>query len=209
MGAAKKIVRLNPQANKVELRAVSKDTMSGQDNVIDLVAVAQSLTRERSLSHEEVEAVLYADTPEHPEPETGQASETPPENIPAASGTARRDMSKMALFASLVAVILLLGFYLHLNQNIKNLTQQVQDLAVIKTAVSSLDLKMNTMESKVADLETLPAKTRAALLGSLLDEMSQKTSYMSQQLDSDEQRDKLMKAKELMQQVQTELQTRQ
>lgn len=80
---------------------------------------------------------------------------------------------------------------------------------MIKTAVNSLDLKMNTMESKVADLETLPAKTRAALLGSLLDEMSQKTSYMSQQLDSDEQRDKLMRAKELMQQVQTELQARQ
>jgi hypothetical protein len=40
---------------------------------------------------------------------------------------------------------------------------------------------------------------------SILEEMSQKTSYMSGQLQSPEQQDKLMKAKELIQQVQTEL----
>jgi hypothetical protein len=57
----------------------------------------------------------------------------------------------------------------------------------------------------LADLETLPAKTRAALMTSILEEMSQKTSYMSGQLQSPEQQDKLMKAKELIQQVQTEL----
>lgn len=214
MGAAKKIVRLNPQAKKVELRAVTKEE-AAQDKVVDFVAVAQSLTRERSWSDAEVEDALRTSAPTVTAERVEESGEQPlPEKDAAftgsvASGTARRDMSKMALFASLLAVILLLGFYMHLNQNIKNLTQQVQDLALIKTAVSSLDLKMNTMESKVADLETLPGKTRAALLGSILDEMTQKTSYMSQQLDSDEQRDKLMKAKELMQQVQTELQTRQ
>jgi hypothetical protein len=36
----------------------------------------------------------------------------------------RRDMSKVALFASLAAVILLLGFYFNLNQNIKHLTSR-------------------------------------------------------------------------------------
>jgi len=35
--------------------------------------------------------------------------------------------------------------------------------------------------------------------------MTQKTSYMSTQLQSPEQQEKLMKAKELIQQVQTEL----
>jgi hypothetical protein len=83
----------------------------------------------------------------------------------------------------------------------------VQDLSVIKTAVSSLDTKVGTMESKVAELETLPAKTRAALMSSILQEMTQKTSYMSTQLQSPEQQEKLMKAKELIQQVQTELNT--
>lgn len=209
MGAAKKIVRLNPQAKKVELRAVTKEIEPTPENVVDLVAVAHSLTRARSWTNEEVEAALHTSStqhgPAHPEEHTNEPLQPDSPVAPAS----RRDMSKMALFASLLAVILLLGFYMHLNQNIKNLTQQVQDLALIKTAVSSLDLKMGTMESKVADLETLPGKTRAALLGSILDEMTQKTSYMSQQLDSDEQRDKLMKAKELMQQVQTELQTRQ
>jgi hypothetical protein len=83
----------------------------------------------------------------------------------------------------------------------------VQDLSAIKTTVSTLDTKINTMETRVADLETLPAQTRAALMSSILQEMSQKTSYMSTQLDSPEQQDKLMRAKELIQQVQTELST--
>lgn len=109
-GAAKKILRLNPQANKVELRAVSKETEAAQDNVVDLAAVAQSLTRERSWTNEEVEAALQAAASQESEPETVLASAVLPEDIPAAPSPARRDMSKMALFASLVAVVLLLGF---------------------------------------------------------------------------------------------------
>jgi hypothetical protein len=63
------------------------------------------------------------------------------------------------------------------------------------------------METRVNDLETLPSKTRAALLSSILQEMSQKTSYMSTQLETPEQQEKLMRAKELIQQVQTDLST--
>ena len=114
-------------------------------------------------------------------------------------------MSRIALFFSAAAIILLLGFFLHLNRNLKALTMQVQDLSAIKSTVTTLDTKIGTMETKVADLEALPAKTRAALLSSILQEMSQKTSYMSTQLESPEQQDKLMRAKELIQQVQTEL----
>jgi cell division protein FtsB len=118
-----------------------------------------------------------------------------------------RNMNKIAMFISLAAVILLLGLYMHLNQSLTTLNRQVQDLSAIKTTVSTLDTKINTMETRVADLETLPAQTRAALMSSILQEMSQKTSYMSTQLDSPEQQDKLMRAKELIQQVQTELST--
>jgi hypothetical protein len=187
-----------------------------QDVVVEAVAnlgaLAQSLTREKALTDAEVEARLAV----KPEPaeaacaasEAGATSAPDAQaEAPAQAGTDRpgRDKSKIALFASLAAVILLLGFYMHLNQNIKSLTQQVQDLASIKTSVATLDTKVGTMESRVADLETLPAKTRAALMSSILEEMGQKTSYMSTQLQSPEQQDKLMKAKELIQQVQTEL----
>jgi len=216
MGAAKKVVQLERKAKKAELtEVVRKPKKTATVTPFeDYAALAQGLTREKSMTHDEVEALLEATAePVQAEPVQAapgapafQAGEPAAEPVPAPQDT-RRDMSKIALFASLVAVILLLGFYFNLNQNIRNLTTQVQDLASIKTSVATLDTKVGTMESKVADLETLPAKTRAALMSSILEEMSQKTSYMSSQLQSPEQQDKLMKAKELIQQVQTELNT--
>lgn len=215
MGAAKKVVQLERKAKKAELtEVVRKPKKTATVTPFeDYAALAQGLTREKSMTHDEVEALLEAKAePVQAEPAQDESVQAAPETPafqagePAPQGT-RRDMSKIALFASLVAVILLLGFYFNLNQNIKNLTAQVQDLASIKTSVATLDTKVGTMESKVADLETLPAKTRAALMSSILEEMSQKTSYMSSQLQSPEQQDKLMKAKELIQQVQTELNT--
>jgi hypothetical protein len=216
MGAAKKVVQLERKTKKdtdsarktkkVELTEVVKEKKPEAISFMDYANLAQSLTREKSLGHDEVEAALESpakvEIPQAaPAPKADSAA---PEAIPSTQPP-RRDMSKIALFASLAAVILLLGFYFNLNQNIKQLTMQVQDLAVIKTAVSSLDTKVGTMESKVAELETLPSKTRAALMSSILQEMTQKTSYMSTQLQSPEQQEKLMKAKELIQQVQTEL----
>jgi outer membrane murein-binding lipoprotein Lpp len=215
MGAAKKVVQLERKAKKAELtEVVRKPKKTATVTPFeDYAALAQGLTREKSMTHDEVEALLEAKAePVQAEPVQAESGQSAPETPafqagePAPQGT-RRDMSKIALFASLVAVILLLGFYFNLNQNIRNLTTQVQDLASIKTSVATLDTKVGTMESKVADLETLPAKTRAALMSSILEEMSQKTSYMSSQLQSPEQQDKLMKAKELIQQVQTELNT--
>lgn len=213
MGAAKKVVQLErkTKAKKANLVEIVKETPKETPEEVtfnEFTELAQNLTRQKSMTHDEVEAALQSKA-EPVEVDTrttfaDQADEPAAEPV-AAPLPPRRDMSKMALFGSLAAVILLLGFYFHLNQNIKSLTQQVQDLAAIKTTVATLDTKVGTMESKVADLETLPAKTRAALMSSILDEMTQKTSYMSSQLQSPEQQDKLMKAKELIQQVQTEL----
>ena len=214
MGAAKKVVQLERKAKKPALTEVVKEPKSaGKPAKVtsyeDFASLARELTREKSMTHDEVEELLQAKAePVQLEPtdmSAGHDEHVSTAEPAAAPETPRKDMSKAALFASLVAVILLLGFYFNLNQNIKSLTAQVQDLASIKTSVATLDTKVGTMESKVADLETLPAKTRAALMSSILDEMSQKTSYMSGQLQSPEQQDKLMKAKELIQQVQTEL----
>ena len=218
MGAAKKVVQLDSKAakktparktKKVELTEVVKEKKPKAESFAEYADLARNLTREKSLSHDEVESALHArpaSTAPQPEVTRLAAPEAETPAMPEMDAIPpRRDLSKMALFASLAAVILLLGFYFNLNQNIKQLTQQVQDLSVIRTAVTSLDTKVGTMESKVAELETLPAKTRAALMSSILQEMTQKTSYMSTQLDSPEQQDKLMKAKELIQQVQTEL----
>lgn len=200
------------QAEPVQ-EVTAQDVPIHEPTAISFADLARTLTRGKSLTDSEVEAILAArPEPVTPEPEGTAQTSRPVE--PEAAATAepaldgdrpRKDSSRLALFASVAAMILLLGLYLHLNQNIKSLTQEVQDLASIKTSVATLDTKVGTMESRVADLETLPAKTRAALMSSILEEMGQKTSYMSTQLQSPEQQDKLMKAKELIQQVQTEL----
>ncbi len=214
MGAAKKVVQLERKAKKPALTEVVKEPKTaGKSAKVtpyeDFAGLAREMTREKSMTHDEVEELLQAKAesvvPESTDTFAGHDAHVSAGEPAATPAPPRKDMSKAALFASLVAVILLLGFYFNLNQNIKSLTAQVQDLASIKTSVATLDTKVGTMESKVADLETLPAKTRAALMSSILDEMSQKTSYMSGQLQSPEQQDKLMKAKELIQQVQTEL----
>lgn len=209
MGAAKKIVQLNRKTKKTELTEVVKDT-EHPATLVDLSALARDLTWPERLNDDDVEAALRK--PAQDKRDVSTEAEHPSQGAPdatvlAAPADTRRDMSKIALFASLVAVILLLGLYVHLRQNIKTLTAQVHDLSQMKAAVSTLDTKMNTMESRVAELDSLPAKTRAALMSSILQEMTQKTSYMSSQLESPEQQDKLMKAKELIQQVQTELNT--
>lgn len=219
MGAAKKIVQLDRKAKKVELTEVVKEKPKKAPIVTsftDFADLAQSLTREKSMTHDEVEAVLQSkaeavdvmtETSFEPLAAEPVQEVTDATEAVALPETPRRDMSKAALFASIAAVVLLLGFYFHLNQNIKHLTQQVHDLSTLKSSVTTLDTKVGTMESKVADLETLPAKTRAALMSSILHEMTEKTSYMSTQLESVEQQEKLMRAKELIQQVQTELNT--
>lgn len=180
-----------------------------QETPVDLTALAGSLTRPKGLSDAEVEAVLAARPEQQTPPELPEKNSIHGDGTTQASQAADvppgRDMTKVALFISLTAVILLLGLYMRLHQDIEALNRQVQDLSAVKTTISTLDTKIGTMETRVADLETLPAKTRAALMSSILQEINQKTSYMSTQLDSPEQQDKLMRAKELIQQVQTEL----
>lgn len=212
------LIRVAPgQAETVQTETVqdvtTQDVSTPEPTTMPFTDLARTLTREKSLTDSEVEAILAA-RPEPAKPESEATPQTSPPLEPEGAETPEpapeadrpgRDSSRLALFASVAAMILLLGLYLHLNQNIKSLTRDVQDLASIKTSVATLDTKVGTMESRVADLETLPAKTRAALMSSILEEMGQKTSYMSTQLQSPEQQDKLMKAKELIQQVQTEL----
>lgn len=175
---------------------------------IDFGQLSAQLTRPQGLTHDQVEAALNACAPDKEKADQPITTPLDPDsgsNAPLITTAMPR--KKLPFFLALILFLALLGFYVHLNQNIQALTQQVQDLSTIKTNVSTLDTKIATMETRVADLETLPAQTRAALLSSILQEMSQKTSYMSTQVESPEQQDKLMRAKELMQQVQTELNT--
>ena len=120
-------------------------------------------------------------------------------------GDVRKDMGKVAMIISILAVLLLVVFFFGLNQNVAGLEAKVNELTKLKGHVQALDTKMGSMEEKIAALENLPQKTKNMLLSNILQEMSQKAAYLSSQVGTEEQSTKLMQAKELLQQVQTEL----
>lgn len=170
----------------------------------DITKLAQRLAPER-LSDTEVEAILAASAPQMDTDTAPQEEMSLLEGALAAQAETGFPWSKAALFASLAFIVLLAAAYVHLHTGVQRLTDELHELSAIKGHVSRLDTKMDILETKVADLETLPTKTRAALLSSILQEMAQKTQYMSEQMFTPDQQDKLLRAKELVQQVQTEL----
>ena len=121
MGAAKKVVQLERKAKtkKANLIEIVKETPKETPEEVafnEYAELAQTLTRQKSMTHDEVEAVLQSKA-EPVEVDTRTTFAAPAEE-PAAEAVAaplppRRDMSKMALFGSLAAVILqaLLGMW--------------------------------------------------------------------------------------------------
>lgn len=114
----------------------------------------------------------------------------------------RRDMSKVALFVSLLAVVLLVVFFFGLNQNLKGVSATVEQLAM---NTGELTGRMDGIEGKVAELENLPEKSRMMVMGTMLQEMAQRAAYLGTQMQTEEQNEKLHQAMELLQQVQTEI----
>jgi hypothetical protein len=111
-------------------------------------------------------------------------------------------MSKVALLVSLLAVVLLVVFFFGLNQNLKGVAATVDSLAA---TTGDLAGRVDGVEGKVAELANLPEKSRMMVMGTMLQEMAQRTAYLGTQMPTAEQNEKLHQAMELLQQVQTEI----
>lgn len=116
-----------------------------------------------------------------------------------------RDMGKVAIFVSILSVILLIVFYFGLNQNVTGLTEEVKQVAVIQEQVTGMQGRMGEMEARVQAMENLPAKAKKMVMSTMIMEMAQRAAYLSTQVDTEEQADKLNQAIDLLQQVQTDL----
>ncbi|MEW5772851.1 MAG: hypothetical protein AB1916_04945 [Thermodesulfobacteriota bacterium] len=118
----------------------------------------------------------------------------------AAEITARtnRDMGRVALFVSILAVILLTVFFFGLNQNMTGLTEQVREIGQVKQQLA-------TVQQQVAALENLPAATKRMVLSGMLAETSQKLAYVQSQLPEGETSGRLGKAIEEIAAVQADL----
>lgn len=101
------------------------------------------------------------------------------------------DISRVSLVLALVAVLLSGVLFFKANQSISGLSQDV----------AGLGTKIGTMDGRMAELENMPAKTKKMVLNTMIMEMAQKASYLSSQVDDQEQAAKLMQAMELLQQA--------
>lgn len=116
-----------------------------------------------------------------------------PENQPAeAPEKTGRDMGKVALFVSILAVLLLVVFFFGLNQNLKGLMAEVQtmsgDVAALKTTVADM-----------------PEQVRKSIVADELYEITSKLGYMRGKV-SEEQAARLTEALTILQGVQGQVQ---
>jgi len=130
----------------------------------------------------------------------GRAATVPSDAQVTAEITARtnRDMGRVALFGSILAVILLTVVFFGLKQNMAGLTEQMKDLGVVKK-------DLVTVQQQVAALEKLPEATKKMVLSSMMAETSQKLAYVQSQVPEGETSARLAKAIEEIAAAQTEL----
>ncbi|TIH19960.1 hypothetical protein D0S45_01080 [Marinifilum sp. JC120] len=121
------------------------------------------------------------------------------------SETAQKDMGKVAIIISFMAVVLLVVFFYGLNQNLTSLTAEVKDLQTVRGDVEALNTQMTVVDGRLVELEKLPTKTRHIIMDGIIEEMNQKASYVGAQLSEEEQA-KLAKVQELLKDVQSGLQ---
>lgn len=128
------------------------------------------------------------------------------ENVTAGvTETASKDMGKVAIIISFMAVVLLVVFFYGLNQNLTSLTAEVKDLQTVRGEVEALNSQMDVVDGRLVELEKLPTKTRHIIMDGIIEEMNQKAAYVGAQLSEEEQA-KLAKVQELLKDVQSGLQ---
>jgi hypothetical protein len=77
----------------------------------------------------------------------------------------------------------------------------------MQNQIESIDSKVAGLEEEISGLENLPQQTRNMVLANSLQEMAQRTSVISSQVNTEEQSTKLQEAMNLLQEVQVELGT--
>jgi predicted PurR-regulated permease PerM len=91
----------------------------------------------------------------------------------------QKDMSKVAMIVSLLAVILLVIFFFGMNKNIAGLTDEVKSLSVLRDDVSNLDQRMVLMQQE------MPSQVKRMIAYDLVNEMTMKAAYLGDSLEDE------------------------
>jgi len=121
------------------------------------------------------------------------------EQVRAGAVEAHRDMSKVAMIVSLLAVLLLVIFFFGMNRNIAGLSDEVKSLGALREDVSSLDQRMIQMQTDV------PVQIKRMIAHDMINEMAMKAAYLGETLDSESQRAAMQAILKELQGVRAEL----
>lgn len=118
-----------------------------------------------------------------------------------ASGEAdtQKDMSKVAMIVSFLAVILLVIFFFGMNRNIAGLTDEVKSLGVLRQDVSNLDQRMEVMQKE------MPGQVKRMINHDLVNEMAMKAAYLGNTLDVEADRNKMQQVLQTLKEVRANL----
>lgn len=117
---------------------------------------------------------------------------------PGAADT-QKDMSKVAMIVSFLAVILLVIFFFGMNRNIAGLTDEVKSLGELRHDVSSLDQRLVTLQKEI------PGQVKRMIAHDLVNEMAMKAAYLGNTLDNEADRNKMQQVLQTLKDVRNSL----
>ncbi len=126
-----------------------------------------------------------------------------------------RDMSKVALIISILAVVLVVVLFFGLNQNLDGIGKEVKVLSGLKGEVTAMKAQVGGIEGQIAgindqvgvmeqQISKMPVAMQRAIITDAINDATNKLGYIGSQLDK-EQAAKLGQAMNLLQQVRTDI----
>lgn len=174
-------------------------------------------------AEQEVEALESEQTEDDPQAgdneEAAVQAEGQEQDAAAKPVKPNRDLSKAAIFMSVLTVLLLVVFFYALNRNFTGLVGEIEDLKALRAEVSEMDGSLGTIQDDVSGihgdisaiqekmtlLDAVPDITRRTMLRSMLQDLSQRVAFIAQETDTPEQSAKVKAAQELLKQVEAEM----
>lgn len=107
----------------------------------------------------------------------------------------QRDMSKVAMIVSLLAVILLVIFFFGMNKNIAGLTNEVKNLGVLREDMSNLDQRLVQIQQE------MPSQVKRMIAHDMVNEMAMQAAYLGNTLEDEIQRDRMQEVLQTLKEV--------
>ncbi|WP_027185866.1 hypothetical protein [Desulfovibrio inopinatus] len=132
------------------------------------------------------------------------------------------DMGRVGMIIAMLAVVIAVVLYFAGTKKMAGLQEHMHEMDTqiasameesknvasavdaVKGDMTGLSQTVGTFDSRLAELETLPEKTKKIIYNNMLVQIAQQAAFLRTQLDSQSQTEKLTQAIELLQQVQSE-----